>query len=719
MSSFPAKPNAILNIAGFGVNLQDCVDYLKQRGCDYKEALEYLGAEFLTHAAADARVIIGEKENGSFYPKRSALWLPTKCLDGTSHPRHGQVIYFNPGRKPFKRHTPTTDAYPNEVNYLFKLEDLNENPTIYWCESTLKANILRKLGHFAVGMNGVNGWSRGGERGKLVQSAGDLPKDAIHVLITDSLNDKNKKSHTSVSRARRMWRHALQRVNLEATVRYIEMPKPPEGWPKADWGLDDYFITKGQAETEKLLSTAKEFRDNDELKVLIDDCNHTHCYIKSLSKTYDKDGKILLTKQQLFDNYASLNTSNGDPVLPAWFRSADRCEYSSLAFRPGEPEVVDNCLNLGADCGRDLEPVQNDIAVQKYWVDTLYDAYGSEARYVIELFAVLVQQPGRRVPRFLFINGKPGSGKGFTVAPLERIFESHTQPWSVPTFINNFNAAHRHCRLGIINEPGDIHSHAPSVRTALAEALKKNADPNERFMQLEPKGVDISKTDRLQFNVVISNYGPPFVIQTDDRRMVALQARQHMLVAKPGENLGTKTLEYWAERWNWLTYENGAAEVLYYLQNYNISGVDFDGPAPMTDYKGALLNQDQDSVQAFTERLNVNPVGVIRAVFREDKELPSPLVFDAGLIALLFGILVRPVDNHQAFTTRVGQLSQSVWECQSTPVVARRQGRTNARLFLIKDNKICNLNKDSLGLTGGQLLDAADKLVDLIARELK
>lgn len=691
----------------FGSHFQESLDYLKARGRTYDEAVK-LGFQFITHAEANDRVGT-PPDKRSFYPRRAALWIPTTRPDGTAHPHHGQAIFFNPGKPPFKVHTKTTDLQPNDVNYLLGARKLVPGDTVYWCESTLKAAVLQVgLGLPAIGMNGVFGWSKG--KGRLVTSAKELPPGLVHVLITDSLNDKNNKSRTNVLRARRAWRLAVRRELQDAIVRYIEMPRPPEDWPKADWGLDDYLMRNGIGAVEALLRNATEFHDDDELRILLEDCNAQFVYVKSVSKTYDRDENALLSKQQLFDNYASLNAAD-TPVLPSWFKSADRREVSSLAFRPGEPELVDGCLNLWQ--GFDVEPSANDIAVKKYWLDTIFDAFGEDGRYLVEIFAVLVQSPGRRLPRHIFINGKQGSGKNFIVEPLARIFASHTQNWSVKNFINNFNVAHYKCRLGILNETGDPHFMAKADLVAVGELLKKNADPNERKMQLEPKGSDISTVDRLQFNITISNYGPPFELQAGDRRCVALLARQHMQIQR-ADNLGTKSEAYWAERWNWLNNEGGAAEVLSYLLRYDVSAVDFEGPAPMTEYKRSLVFQDSDAVRPFLERFNVDPLGVIRAVLGPEYQLPEVVIFNATIVQLLFEALVRSVDNPQAFTTQVGKLAQSVWECASTQITMRaKDGMKAVRVYQISGGRICKF-------TVGPKLGAkqAVELLDALATDL-
>lgn len=706
-TNFETKPDA-WGIEHLGVK------YLSDRGIT-SEIAAAMGIKFITHGEAHLLLHRPEDEKKPFFPGRSALWIPTIGIDGSPHPYHGQAIFFNPNKDPFKRHTETTDDFPNEVSYLLS-KPLVEGDTVYWCESALKAATLRyHYGLNAIGMNGVFGFFA---NKRLVKSAKALPGNLVHVLIVDSLNDKNKKSLSQVLNARRRWRLALKQLD-SPTLRYIELPKPPadfqkNGRPKTDWGVDDFRMVRGHEALGEVLRTTTEFHDVGEMKVWLDDFNSRFVYVKANSKVFDRSLNQFLTRTNFYDNNATARVGD-DPVAPAWFCSPDRSEVDGLAFAPNQPEIAHGKLNIWR--GFALEPHSNDLAVQKFWVDTILEAFGPDGRYFIEFAAALIQFPAKRLSRYVFLGGKQGTGKNFVVEPLVRIFGAgvHCQTWTVANFINNFNSLHRACRLGILNEPGDPHNLENKVRVAIGEVIKKNGDQNETQLQLEGKGTDIVVVDRLQSNIIISNYGPPHALESSDRRGIMLRANQRMSVKAPN-NLGEKDLDYWGERWHWLNYEDGAAEVFDYLKRYDLSKVDLDGPAPMTAYKAELLRSSPDTVQTFMEQFNADPRTMFRSVLGEDFELPKPCIIDADIAGTLFGLLVRSVDNQAAFTTSVGKLALSVWECASVQVTAKnplrgadRKGPATigARVYMIVDNRIVAYDKS---LSGADCLRALEDL---------
>jgi len=547
----------------------------------------------------------------------------------------------------------------------------------------------------AIGMNGVFGFSKRG--GKFVDSAAHgLPPKATHILIADSLNTENKKSMRSVLQARLRWRVGLSKLYPEATLLFVELPKPPTSWPKQDWGIDDAYVIHGKEWVMDVVKTAKVFKETNEIDIWLNEFKEQFVYVMSVSKVYDRKLEQFLTKQNFFDNYATAKV--GDVDIPKlWFTSTERLEVSGLAFTPSKPEIVDGKLNLWQGFAETRSSNPNTVA--ELWVDTIYDGIGPDGKHLIEFFAMLVQRPEVRLSRHLFLGGKNGVGKNFIIEPINRIFKYHYQPWTIQNFINTFNAPAQNCRWGVINEAPDPATMKRGDKDTVAAILRMNADQNEAIMQLEGKGKDVCLIDRLQTNAVISNYGPPYALQADDRRALMFLVRQHMC-AKRENNRGTKPDDYWGVRWNWLNFENGSAEILDYLLNYDLSKVDWDGPAPVTAYKAQLLRNTSDTINNFMETLNADPTGVFQNAVGPSWKLPSYYVFDAQVVVMAFNKLIYKIENEKGAKIVIGRTSLAAWECVSTQVSQRTLGpglgpsTTGARIFGVYENKICEHNKD-------------------------
>ena len=488
----------------------------------------------------------------------------------------------------------------------------------------------------------------------------------------------------------------------EGTFKFIDLPKPPKTWPKADWGLDDYFMAGN--DVPMLLTRTSDFKQTSEMSTWLEYFNTKFVFIKASSKIYDISENQLLSKQNFFDNYAPCRVWLGKDVYPvaaAWFTWAERVEVKGLAFRPGEDLITDNRLNTWQ--GFALEPFEDDKTVQRLWVNTILDAYGEEGWHLIHALACLVQNPGKRLSRFIFLGGKSGTGKNYAIEPIMRIMGVHGVSLRGEDVINKFNSNQAICRVGLINEPGDPANTPAANKVALGEMLKKNADANETTMQLEDKGVNAVTSDRLQFNIVISNYDPPFDLQPTDRRAVILKARQHMAIAA-SNNFGTKTVDYWNERWAWIEHENGSAAVMQYLLDLDISKVDMDGPAPVTEYKTQLLNNKPENAASFMNDFAKTSALMFNSILKEP--LVGEHIFDAEIVVLVYSfIMQRDPENKGGFAAAIGKRALTEWEVTSRQISARIDGKNLGARVYLWDNGVIKSAVGYAGMTSTQMME--------------
>lgn len=710
--------------------------YLAARGCT-PEMAAALGVEHLTHAQAYVRL---GYERG---PNRrdaalEALWLPVYGPTGVAHPLHGQAIFFGAdGACTAKLHTKTSDEHPNEVSHL-PTGPLRPGMTVYWCESVLKAAVLRyHLGLNAIGMNGVDGWQRS-KRG-LVNSVRTLPSGCRHVLVTDSLNIAKAAAYRSVVDARRRWLKAIKRDLQAESVSYVDLPAPPDGWPKGDWGIDDLFMHPEMGGVDAVRKVLHECTRNQaaDMAGQVAEFNRDCAYIRETGTVYDRVNKQMLSVPHFHNNNAPCRVE-GKAVSVAWFQHPDRFEVQGLAFRPGAGEITqDGRLNLWR--GFSVDPMGADAyegggvadEVQRYWVDTIYDAFGPDGRHLIEIFALLVQDPGRRISRHVFMGGKDGTGKSFICKPLEMILADHYEPWTVASLLNHFNSAMATCRLGVLREAGDPAHLPPKTRIELGELIKGIADSTVDRMQIEQKGRDVFKVECNQLFVMQSNYPPPYVLHAKDRRALLLRAGQHMLERRPGENQGTKGADYWADRWNWLLHEDGASKVMTWLLRYDLTGVQFDNAVPLTAYKQELTGGGGDTIQQFAEAFGANPLGMLRRAIDgvegvdggelvnwARSALPLPLCFDLDVAAALYGALVKQIHDLVAFKQKLGLQTAAAWECSGVRVTMRRAGQTSRTKMLwgvdLEKNCVVKVDLRGAGFSNADAIGSAVRLLSLL-----
>jgi hypothetical protein len=214
-----------------------------------------------------------------------------------------------------------------------------------------------------------------------------------------------------------------------------------------------------------------------------------------------------------------------------------------------------------------------------------------------------------RLSIYVLLLGEKGTGKGYAIAPLQHALggdAGHAPEITPERYCNRFNKRKANARVIIIHElPKEFRDKA--LAAEFDAELKRDADANELYRPLEPKGRDELFIDRNCTVVITSNYDPCWPIEYGERRLFALRTSdklaQHDPIARPW---GEKDVGYWSELWQWMN-TNGPADVLAYALQYDLAGFNPGLPPPVTDelqrlmdkgvsgYKGFLLSLKRDA----------------------------------------------------------------------------------------------------------------------------
>jgi hypothetical protein len=343
------------------------------------------------------------------------------------------------------------------------------------------------------------------------------------------------------------------------------------------------------------------------------DMNETFCWIRSMGKAFEYSTGELYGKGQMFDSLANVmyetENTKGDKVdkqiAPLWMQSPLRNSAHVMRFLPGQPQrsvVVDpftdqEVVGLNLWRGFLVDPWTNPEDVyaaekraEKYFRDVSVEMFGAEyAAYLMEMLATAVQHPEQRFGVFPYVWGNGGTGKNFITTALRLIYGPiHFVAYSMEGYGNKFNASKRSAAWALLNEvPASL---PKDLAVVIASELKEDADPNIVTRELEPKGVDRKTVDRNCKPFAVSQFPPPFVV--DDglrRRMFLLRTDDRMAKNSSTSPWGTKTDEWWAERWDWLTGEVGARDVMTWLGRLEVKKFKATGNALQTKWMDQLL----------------------------------------------------------------------------------------------------------------------------------
>lgn len=260
-----------------------------------------------------------------------------------------------------------------------------------------------------------------------------------------------------------------------------------------------------------------------------------------------------------------------------WLKNPNRREFLSLRFFPGQPEVVDNYLNMWR--GWAMEPVAGNWQLMKdHVLKVLADGNQAYADYILNWAAWAVQNPEFPAESALVFKGKPGTGKGIFARTLKKLFGQHGLQITSPTHLTgNFNSHLRDCCLLFADEaivPGE--KKAESVLKGLI---------TEPEIPIERKRIDLVAARNHLHIIMASNEEWVVPAGMDDRRFAVFNVSD----AHKQDHVYFRALAQQME-------EGGYAAMLHELLNRDIGDWHPRQNIPQTE---ALREQKELSLNAF------------------------------------------------------------------------------------------------------------------------
>lgn len=580
-------------------SFQHLTEYLEQRGITEqlrtKYRLELIGG-------TEAAFRLGFK---GFPDETVACWFP-------GAERYGHCVVISGGNfTPPTRKRYCTSGLHDVI--LLPGYDWNIPPErVVFTESYIKGIIAAEVLKLpTIVCNGVSGFADRKHSSRLAKSLRNLPwrnRGVRAYILFDSLHATREDSATAVRAARESLAAQL-RIRYNAEPYVIELPSDPQG---ASWGVDDYVASGGKLEAIEPTPL-----DVDEIGAAVINFNERFAVVKDLARIVELAPPFRRMNQADFRlNYGNEKyaDANGDrhTIVDVWLNASSRTTLDRVRFLPGKPTVVDNQLNMWA--GFAVEPDFSGIdEAEEMWASVVKEAVPRGGEWLLDAWAKLMQSPDRRCGFYIYLYGDFGTGKGYTVSAIKGILGGdygHAPTIRTMDYCGRFNAPKAIARVLVVDE---VQEEMDSDAKSRMEAeLKLDSDPAQSTRPLEFKGRDIIQVDRNALVIVLSNvYNPPWPIEAGDRRAAMLQYSQHMAIYhEENRPWGTKSVDWWRERFDWLNKKNGYAKVLAYLLEREVSKFDVEAPPPLTEYKRDVTLSKM-GISGFIQQLRLEPKTIL------------------------------------------------------------------------------------------------------------
>lgn len=261
----------------------------------------------------------------------------------------------------------------------------------------------------------------------------------------------------------------------------------------------------------------------------------------------------------------------------AWLRWEDKCFYEGgLEFSPGfklESPTKDK-FNLFR--GFPLKPVAGDVEPFLFHVrEVICNNDENLTKYVLQFFAHLLQKPQEKPVGSLLLKSGQGTGKNALLLPLFRILGDYALMTNGEESITGrFNSSLAN-KLLVFGDEVDLRNRKTLDR------MKPLI--SEDSLQIEFKGREKASFPNFIRFIFATNLDQVLRADTRERRYTILE---------PSDKYSTDTA-YFNNYFDWVDNRNGAAHLMHYLLNYDIS--DFNAykaqkSSGLTDEKLANLS---------------------------------------------------------------------------------------------------------------------------------
>jgi hypothetical protein len=585
--------------------------YLENRGLTIAEAYQY-GIQVLPAAPIYEFL---NWSNVGVLRHVGGLWVPHWDPSGRQYPGVGHAILFCAAA--FGNVEGKIDKYsvvgrnsPSFTRLGHNWSEIEEGATVIICESVIKASVVHKvMGWPTVALNGVEGWSTGNKQPHPDLISRTFWADKRVIVLFDSLSTTNARSRANVIRARETVEDIVTALGGAELLR-AELPEI-----EGQWGVDDFVVARGPEALNELLMSA--------VAVEADDVSPAARQMTYLNKHYGvlrhpvrvvsvDDPRHLWSFsdfENLYQNHTIRHVNAAGRVAniaiaKLWYSHESRRNVSRLFWRPGEDRISPEGLNLWGGFG--VEAARDEGRARKFWYATLMKALGPEGKHLVNLLAALVQQPGRKIGWYVYLHGKPGTGKNYLMEPLKHIFGGHYVSMSVEGYLNKFNSALSAARVIVFSEMPEYMDRA--LVHKFEEELKIESDTAPHMRLVEPKGAEKIHVERHASVFMFSNHHPFFRVGRGDRRGLFLSMSEEMRPAQLG---GSKTEKYWSDRWEWMGRE-GPAEVMRFLLDWEIDWAAMPALPPETEYRSRLIGASEinDMSAVLEDWLRAPPEGL-------------------------------------------------------------------------------------------------------------
>jgi hypothetical protein len=362
-------------------------------------------------------------------------------------------------------------------------------------------------------------------------------------------------------------------------------------------GLDDY-LKKRSAESFLKLKE-EEFKESAELWKLSEEI----AAVNDPNAVWEFAARRFLRSHQDFknrygDRIIRKLKANGDgfkevSAIEEWQKWKHKRRYKTITYRPGEDEIVDDCINTWPGWG--CEPKKGDV---KPVIELLAFVFKDEPdmlAHFLQWLAYPLQFPGgKNMTAYLFHSLHQGVGKSFIGYIMKRIYGDNFVAVDNEVMQGNFNG-------WITNKQFILGEEIAGTRARGTADLMKNMVTREQIHVNEKYQPAFDIEDCANY-LLTSNHVDAMHVEDTDRRLNIIETKG-----------SPKPQVFYGRVGRWLK-KGGASHWFYYLLNeIDLSNYNPHAHAPISAAKRRMIDISKSDLDMFARDVLDNPDAVLRS----------------------------------------------------------------------------------------------------------
>jgi hypothetical protein len=395
-------------------------------------------------------------------------------------------------------------------------------------------------------------------------------------------------------------------------------------------------------------------------------------FINEQNRFYDYNSRIFYTAEAFQNSYSDVDAEIRKTAL----QEGAVTKVEKIDFAPRQPRVFKrDGISFGNTwCASKMNPGK-DGDCSKWFDHWDHLGWSPHRDHHMKWMAYTLKHPEDKINHMLLLGGMEGTGKDFLLYPLIKAMGEYSTTIDGNELLEGFNDYILSTKHLHINETelGD-HRHARQV----SNKLKPLAAAPPDTVRVNQKGITALKVSNIVNATMTTNSKLPIQLNGPSRRFHAVWTE--LSIRDENDDMLPKWVDYWNDRWEWMTKGKGFEQCVHYLMNkVDISNFNPGEAPPMTAFLREIRESSKSPMLQTMEAFIRSRMGCFASDLVTSSEMSSTI----RAAVMTYPDMIQ-ADASRFTPTAIGRLMSDIHTaCQMT---GRKEDRST-RMWVIRDKE--------------------------------